>query len=199
MSPKTYEYSSTSGHRGMFNTGDLLPQQSGSAAIGVNFRNGAPTNTILPYNNIHFVSGVIHDPMLGVSGVIRFAKNFGEVTSQIPFGVFRGFELSADGGKTFGLKVGSAEDTLIPGTAHAIITGPDNASSYLFILTSGNFECHSQSDYKVVAIDDVFINSRSISLSAEDGSVAITSLFDTQITADESFDVIALDNINFRA
>lgn len=74
----------------MFNTGDLLPQASGSASIGVNQTNGSPTSTILPYNHVHMISGVWHDQS-GQSGVLRYNRAAG------------GFEVSIDGGATFSL------------------------------------------------------------------------------------------------
>lgn len=71
----------------MFSTGDLLPQSSGSAAIGVNTDGQNPISTdIRPYSQIHVNSGVFHNNY-GSSGVIRFGAN----TLQV----------SVDGGLTF--------------------------------------------------------------------------------------------------
>lgn len=74
------------GGMGIFSTGDLLPQSSGSAAIGVNTDGRLPNGPIKPYSHVHMNSGVFHNPF-GSSGIIRFGA------TQI--------EISVDGGKTY--------------------------------------------------------------------------------------------------
>lgn len=72
--------------------GDLIPSVSGRANLGVD---GGPNlhafdiTSIRPFNHIHQVSGVFHDPYLGQSGVLRF--NLQQAC----------FEASVDGGNTF--------------------------------------------------------------------------------------------------
>lgn len=82
----------------MVRVGDLLPQASGSASLGVDGA-GQPVNasfditSIAPFNHIHQLSGVYHDPLLGQSGVIRFNMRAASGPCM---------ELSVDGGLTFG-------------------------------------------------------------------------------------------------
>jgi len=75
--------------------GDLLPTHSGFANLGVevspNGQNAfdATGGAIRPFNHVHQVSGIYHDPIHGQSGVLRFNQNAGA------------FEVSVDGGRTF--------------------------------------------------------------------------------------------------
>jgi hypothetical protein len=78
--------------KGMFSTGDLNPQGSGTASIGVNQIDGKGGfgTSIKPYAHVHMNSGVWHDNS-GQSGVLRYNRAAG------------GFEVSIDGGATFAL------------------------------------------------------------------------------------------------
>lgn len=73
--------------------GDLVPVSSGFANLGVNVgpnaQNAFDVSTIRPFNHIHQISGVFHDPLTGQSGVLRFNQQLGC------------FEVSADGGLSF--------------------------------------------------------------------------------------------------
>lgn len=73
--------------------GDLVPASSGFANLGVNVSsNGQDAfdiTTLRPFNHVHLVSGVFHDPMYGQSGVIRFNQQRSA------------FQVSVDGGLTF--------------------------------------------------------------------------------------------------
>jgi hypothetical protein len=73
--------------------GDLVPTTSGFANLGVNVdsnaQNAFDITSIRPFNHIHMVSGVFHDPVHGQSGVFRFNQQAGA------------FQISVDGGLTF--------------------------------------------------------------------------------------------------
>lgn len=74
----------------VFIDGDLIPSTSGQASLGVNSAGSAfDTASISPFNHIHLMSGVWHDPLYGQSGVIRFNQQAGA------------FQVSIDGGLTF--------------------------------------------------------------------------------------------------
>lgn len=75
-------------------TGDLRPQASGSASIGVVQTNRQPTDEMLPYISFHANSGVFHRAEGLQSGVLRLSR---DTTNDIHF------EFSKDGGKNFGL------------------------------------------------------------------------------------------------
>lgn len=86
-------------------TGDLWPQASGSASLGVE-QSGANSfgTEIRPYAHIHQNSGIFHNPTRGSSGVIRF-QNSSDVTLG-PQQDFFGF--SFDGGANYPLEIGGA-------------------------------------------------------------------------------------------
>jgi hypothetical protein len=73
--------------------GDLVPSTSGRSNlgvdVGVNGSNAFDIASIRPFNHIHQISGVFHDPIMGTSGIIRFNQQGGT------------FEASSDGGITF--------------------------------------------------------------------------------------------------
>ena len=73
--------------------GDLVPSASGFSNLGVdvspNAQDAFDITSINPFNHIHMISGVYHDPMYGQSGVLRFNQQQGA------------FQVSVDGGLTF--------------------------------------------------------------------------------------------------
>jgi hypothetical protein len=73
--------------------GDLVPTVSGRSNlgvdVGVNGPNAFDITSIRPFNHVHQISGVFHDPFYGGSGVLRFSD---------PLNCF---EVSVDGGLTF--------------------------------------------------------------------------------------------------
>lgn len=71
--------------------GDLVPFASGESHLGIDAfgADAFDTSSISPFGHIHFTSGIIHDPLHGQSGVLRYNHNL------------RAFEASADGGVTF--------------------------------------------------------------------------------------------------
>lgn len=75
-------------------TNDLIPFSSGLANLGVNGSEGGAfdASSITPFGNIHFVSGVIHDPILGQSGILRYNRAAGDDGA---------IEFSLDGGASF--------------------------------------------------------------------------------------------------
>lgn len=85
--------------------GDLVPVGSGFANLGVNVTSNAQdafdVGTLRPFNHIHQVSGVFHDPLYGQSGVLRFNQAAGA------------FQVSVDGGRTFNsLSAGAGVDSV---------------------------------------------------------------------------------------
>jgi len=85
--------------------GDLVPSTSGRSNLGVNVgpnaANAFDISTIRPFNHIHQVSGVFHDPVGGQSGVLRYSLEAGA------------FQVSVDGGLTFNsLSAGAGVDSV---------------------------------------------------------------------------------------
>lgn len=167
----------------MFSTGDLLPQQSGSASIGVQQLNGIGgivPGSIKPYNRIHFVSGVIHEPIFGQSGVLRYAQYAGSIEVSrfgLPVGYMQdALEISTNGGLDFPLRLGAA-------SGHGVIQTLPNVNNQLFILTSGTCNIVSQNDLELRALNDVDIHAtRILNLEAEDSIEALS-----QYTAFDSY------------
>lgn len=92
---------------GLFFNGDLVPSSSGFANLGVDVGPNAQNafdgtqGAIRPFNHVHQVSGVFHDPLHGQSGVLRFNQNVGA------------FQISIDGGLTFSsLSAGAGVDSI---------------------------------------------------------------------------------------
>lgn len=54
--------------------GDLIPFASGASHLGIDAfgQSAFDISTLNPFGNIHVVSGILHDPLYGGSGVIRF-------------------------------------------------------------------------------------------------------------------------------
>jgi hypothetical protein len=70
--------------------GDLLPRGSGTASLGVEQISANEfSSDIRPFAHIHMLSGILHDPVQGTSGVFRFSRAQND------------FEVSVDGGLTF--------------------------------------------------------------------------------------------------
>ena len=80
---------------GLLFNGNLVPVASGFANLGVEVGPNAQNafddtqGEVRPFNHIHQVSGIFHDPLHGQSGVLRFNQNA------------VAFEVSVDGGRTF--------------------------------------------------------------------------------------------------
>jgi hypothetical protein len=96
--------------------GDLVPGASGRANLGVdvgaNAINAFNISSIRPFNHVHLVSGVFHDPLHGQSGVVRFSQSVGT------------FEFSVDGGLTFtALGAGGGGVTSVGVIGDADLTG----------------------------------------------------------------------------
>lgn len=81
--------------------GDLWPQSSGSASLGAEMTNGGVINS-RPFAHIHCNSGVLHDPLSGTSGVIKFGNAIGTLL------INKGFGFSFDGGLTYPLVLGGS-------------------------------------------------------------------------------------------
>lgn len=115
----------------MFIDGDLIPSTSGQASLGVNSTgpDAFDIASISPFNHIHLVSGVWHDPLSGQSGVLRYST------------AAASFQVSVDGGKTFqNVSTGGAVVTSIGQLGGTDLTGAvdlaTNASGFLAITDS---------------------------------------------------------------
>lgn len=114
----------------MYIDGDLIPSTSGQASLGVNSTGASAfdANSISPFNHIHMMSGVWHDPLSGQSGVLRYSTAAGA------------FQVSVDGGKTFQvMSVGGVNS--IGQIGGADLTGAvdlaTNASGFMSIVDTG--------------------------------------------------------------
>lgn len=96
--------------------GDLIPEVSGYANLGVDVGTNGPGSfditTITPFNHIHMISGVFHDPIMGQSGVMRYSR------------ASASFQVSVDGGLTFNdLVTGATTVTSVGVIGGANLTG----------------------------------------------------------------------------
>jgi hypothetical protein len=142
---------------GMFSTGDINPQASGSASIGVNQVDGIGgfNTNIKPYAHIHINSGVWHDPTNGEpSGVLRFGVRNEQSTSGPPSNP-PGFELSFDGGASFPLRICGSRKSLYSG-------------STIQQMTPGAFTLHSSGLFRIDSELSQF-------LSTIDGGISIST------------------------
>ena len=112
--------------------GDLIPTTSGFSNLGVdvdsNSQNAFDITSIRPFNNVHLVSGVFHDPLHGQSGVLRFNQQQGA------------FQVSVNGGLTFvNLSAGGVDSIGVIGGAN--LTGHVDlasvASGFIAITDNG--------------------------------------------------------------
>jgi len=121
-------------------TSDLVPQSSGSASIGVNQIGVAGFGNPVPYNHIHLVSGIWHDPTNGEpSGIIRFSVN-NEIQSISPPNNASAFQFSCDGGISFPLELGVGRKSFANGPVIRSRAGD------LHILSSGAIRGISEQD-----------------------------------------------------
>ena len=119
--------------------GDIVPVVSGASHLGVDESTGAGSfdiGSISPFGNIHMLSGIFHDPIMGQSGVIRFS---------LPGG---GLEQSVDGGASFTLigacggvtsigvlgdtNLTGAVDLATPSSGFMVVEDSSDASPLLF-------------------------------------------------------------------
>lgn len=87
----------------MVRVDDLVPFTSGQANLGIDAQGASAFDitSLSPFNHVHQISGIFHDPWLGQSGVIRFSHAAGA------------FEVSVDGGLTFAaLGAGAGVDSI---------------------------------------------------------------------------------------
>lgn len=114
--------------------GDLVPVSSGFANLGVevgpNGQNAFDMAELRPFNHVHQVSGIFHDPILGQSGVLRFNQAAGS------------FEVSVDGGASFqALSAGAGVDSIgvlgdVNLTGNIDLASP--ASGFISIFDTGD-------------------------------------------------------------
>lgn len=95
---------------------DLVPSVSGFANLGVdvssNGQNAFDITSLRPFNHVHMVSGIFHDPIMGQSGVLRYNR------------ATPSFEISLDGGLTFAaIATGAGGVTSVGVNGGANLTG----------------------------------------------------------------------------
>ena len=103
--------------------GDLVPTTSGFANLGVNVESNAQNafdiTSVRPFNHIHMVSGVFHDPVQGQSGVLRYNREQAA------------FQISVDGGLTFNnLSAGAGVDSVG-------VIGDTNLTGHIDLASAG--------------------------------------------------------------
>jgi hypothetical protein len=162
---------SSGGKNGMFTTGDLKPQSSGSASVGANQTGftgfGTPP---VPYNHVHMNSGVWHHELWGQSGVIRIGPRVDESYNET-HEAFREqhlagdqtlFELSVDGGRVFPLRLGASNDLYFDDLSEeadaglhpaAIIRTQNYERDDLHIISSGTTFMTTGRAFQVVAFN----------------------------------------------
>lgn len=148
--------------------GDIWPQASGSSALGAEVANGGFTGEIRPFSSLHTNSGILHDATLGASGVIRFNLANDLSHGGTPAGTPSSFELSADGGKTFPLRLGAYKQ------------GNSALAPCASISTSGPHDLHIESSGILRAIGR---NSVAIQNDHPDAVVQVISFGDSEISA----------------
>lgn len=122
--------------------GDLVPSSSGIAHLGIN-GNGAGAfdmATLRPFGNIHLVSGVYHDPLLGQSGVLRFSQAAGAFQVSVNGGASFS-NLSTAGGVTSIGVIGDADltgavDLAVPSSGFMTIQDTADGSPLLFSVNA---------------------------------------------------------------
>lgn len=101
--------------------GNLLPATSGISNLGSDFTSNGVLEALTPYNRVHMMSGIFHDPLSGTSGVLRFN----------PAGQF---QVSLDGGRNFSnVRVGSAVTDI------GVLGGPAISSSVDLAVPASGF------------------------------------------------------------
>lgn len=117
----------------MIVTGDLIPQSSGSASIGVVQIDGIGgfDRTIVPYAGVYMLSGVFHN-IYGSSGILRFDNNSNHIA------------VSKDGGINYGTWI-TTNDTIASSKDRSVefcLLGSagdvffDEANTFVFTKTS---------------------------------------------------------------
>lgn len=112
--------------------GDLIPGSSGQAHLGINGGLGGAFDitTLTPFGNIHMLSGVWHDPIMGQSGILRYSRQ--QAAMQV----------SVDGGLTFAnIATSATVVTSIGQIGGANLTGnvdlATNSSGFFAITDTG--------------------------------------------------------------
>lgn len=114
--------------------GDVRSTASGISHIGINggtTPNSFDITSLAPFGNVHMLSGIFHDPLLGQSGVLRYNR------------VTPAFEISLDGGITFNsLVTGASLVSSIGVIGDANLTGNVDlatvASGFMAIQDTGD-------------------------------------------------------------
>lgn len=125
---------------------DLMPFASGLANIGLDSDDSGAVSQIVPYGLIHFLSGVLHDPIQGQSGIVRFVAG---PTASVSY--------STDGGSAY------ATSTLQTSLDDLYTNGPESFSDILINQTDLKFITEG-GQWRVRSTDDL---SSPISLSGQ--------------------------------
>jgi len=128
----------------VFLDGDIIPYVSGQSSLGINSGPGSAfdISSLRPFNNVHLVSGIWHDPMLGQSGVIRFSQAAGAFQASTDGGLtFQNISVGTAGGVTSLGVIGDANltgniDLASPSSGFIVIEDTANASPLLFSVNS---------------------------------------------------------------
>lgn len=180
--------------------GDIWPFSSGTSSLGAEQLNGPAdgfTNEIRPFNHIHFNSGVIHDPILGSSGVIRFnAINNGSASEIVGNINSPSFEFSTDGGKTYLCRL-SVDQVSISDAPTVLLQSLD--ASNLQLYASGSLNAFSEQAMGLLTIDgDILIRAQTPGGGAN-GNIGLTANKAIAISnVDGAINILASRNILIR-
>jgi len=162
-------------------TGDLYPNASGSASLGVEqLSQDSFSNDIRPYATVHMNSGVFHDPLNGQSGIMRFVR---WPNSD------RTFEFSSNGGLDYHLRFGSIDEGSALAGSKIVSDGPLNmqASGFFFTSFPGN------------STGDAFVFVARRGEAANNANFIVDTKDDVNITAESSVTINGFEGINLNA
>lgn len=131
--------------------GDVAPAVSGGASIGVEQINGIGgfTTDIRPFAHIHQNSGIFHDPVGGVSGIIRFnGQNGGTTGTSIGSPNTPSFEFSFNGGADAQCGLGYDPRTLSQDVILQSFNGSD-----MHVRASGTLRLIAEEDVLIDGIE----------------------------------------------
>jgi hypothetical protein len=128
----------------VFLDGDIIPYVSGQSSLGINSSTGSAfdISSLRPFNNIHQISGIWHDPQFGQSGVIRFNQAAGAFQASIDGGLtFQNISLGTAGGVTSLGVIGDTDltgniDLVSPASGFIVIEDTANSSPLLFSVNT---------------------------------------------------------------
>jgi hypothetical protein len=180
--------------------GDLWPYASGTASLGVDQANGQGgfSNEIRPFAHVHLNSGVLHDPMHGTSGVIRFNgydAAQGQFEEHAPVRI-PSFEMSFDGGLNYDLVLGQS---LGGPFADGIVVVQSLNAKDLQLKASGILQLLAESEIHMYSLHgDIIIDAAGTAASVAD--IHMTATNSVTVTADNAVAITAgLGNLDLTA